>query len=331
MPKNLLRGGGAASPVERELAETLRDAKAASVVRALTPAPADPLTSLNTALDVLTKFRTATEAPAKELDDVEKALKRAADAIAVKSLDPASAAPAPASGQEMVEMARSAVEIHRTAAQTALEQEAAERERRQEAEATVGQAAASAREDEASKWSAMIAIQKDNNQTVLTMMEQMFGQQLTAQQQSFQQTLAAINEKLDLKTAVAQAESEARERLHAAELTQREKEAQWALERLKFEHELQAAPRAATPQDALNQIWAQAEGKKLLVSAEDFEAEAKAKRERAEIGNDILDSVRENIGPVLRGLANLGGASQGAPRNGIPATPPPPPAAGVGA
>jgi len=326
MPKGLLQGGGGASPVERQLAEAVRDAKAVGVVRALQPSPTDPLASLSTALDVLNKFRAATETPAKELDDVEKALKRAADAIAVKHLEPDAA---PHTAHEMLDMARAAVEIHQGAAQTALAQEEAERARRQEAEESAGAQASYARQDEANKWATLLTVTKESNGTVLSLMERLFSQQLSTQQTQFQQTLAQINEKLDATREAFTQRLEAERQLHAQELSQREKEEQWKLERLKLTQELQAAPRAASPQDTLNQIWAQAEGKKLLVGAEEYEAEAKAKRERAEIVNEVLDTVRENTGPVLRAIANLGGASTGAPRNGIPATLPPAPAEGI--
>ena len=333
MPKGLLgaspRGGGG-SPLDRELADAVRGAKAVGVVRALNPAPApDPnLTAVLTPIltewgnQMVDQMRRTGQAPTQ--DDVSAAIKRAIDLRTLKTLDEGLPTPQPTSATEMMGLAQAAASIHQGAAETALAQAEQERQRRAEAEENAAGQAAYARQDEAGKWGAMLEMVKDSNAMVLTLYQQSFAQQMQAQAAQHAQTLSAINEKLEVHTAAQQRDLESRERLHAAELAAKEKEAAWALERVKLEHAMAAAPRSDSPQEIMNRHWAEQQSRLFKIEADDKEEEARQKRERGDETTEILSTVREHIGPVLNGLGSFLGGPAPVVRHGIPPVPPPP-------
>lgn len=335
MPKGLLGAsprGGNASPIDRELADAVRGAKAVGVVRALNPAPAPDPNLTAVLAPVLTEWgnqmvdqmRRTGQPPSQ--DDVAAAIKRAVDLRTLKALDDPPAAPAPTTATEMMALAQGAASIHQGAAETALAQAEQERQRRAEAEEGAAGQAAYARQDEAAKWGTMLEMLKDSNAMVLNLYQQSFAQQMQAQASQYAQTLAAINDKLEVHTAAQARDLESRERLHQADLAAKEREAEFKLKELDYQHKLAAGPRSVTPQDVLNQIWAEQKGRELKLEVDDKEAEAAARRERSALSNDILADVKDSLPNLLKGASQFFGGPAPVARHGIAPTPPPPPA-----
>lgn len=333
MPKGLLGAsprGGAGSPLDRELADAVRGAKAVGVVRALNPAPDPNLTALLAPViqtvgeQLADQVRRTGQAPTA--DEVTDKIKRLLDLKTLNAIENPQPAPQPTSATEMMGLAQAAASIHQGAAETALAQAEQERVRRAEAEDSAGAQASYARQDEATKWAAVLEMTKDTNATVINLMQQLAAQQRQADLAGFQQTLSAINDKLEIHTAAQARELEARERLHASDLAAKDREAEFKLRELDYQHKLAAAPRSETPQDLLNKTWAEQQGRLIRVEADDKEAEAVARREREHITNDIYQDVREELPGLLKGVAGFLGGSAPAVRNGIPPVPPPAPA-----
>lgn len=330
MPKGLLGAsprGGSASPLDRELADATRAAKAVGVIRQLAPAPtADPaLTAVLTPIltewgtQMVEQMRRTGQPPSQ--DDVSAAIKRAVDLKTLKSLDEAPSAPQPTTATEMMALAQGAASIHQGAAETAMAQAEQERQRRAEAEENAAGQASYARQDEAGKWSTMLKITQDNNALMLALYKDLALQQQQALIDKHAQQLAAINEKLDVYSTAHKRELDTTERLHAADLEAKEKEAAWALDKLRLEHQLAAAPRSETVQDMLNKTWAEQQGRLMKLEADDKEEEARQKRERSDEFTSLLSDFREhvlpNVGQFLGGPAPV-------VRHGIPPVPPPP-------
>lgn len=329
MPKGLLGAsprGGNASPLDRELADATRAAKAVGVIKQLAPPPAqDPSLAALLAPVVQTlgeqladQVRRTGQPPTT--DDVTEKIKRLLDLKTLSAIDSPPPAPQPTSATEMMALAQGAASIHQGAAETALAQAEQERQRRAEAEENAAGQASYARQDEASKWAIVMKMTETQNDTILAMMERLSTQAAAAREAQYTQQLAAINEKLDAYSAAHKAELATTERLHAADLTAKEKEAAWALEKLKLEHALAAAPRSDSPQEVMNRHWAEQQSRLFKIEADDKEEEARQKRERGDEITSVLSSINEHI------LPNLGAfiAGPGAPRRSIPPVPPPP-------
>lgn len=327
--------GGNSTPLEREVAAQVKQvgavATAAQLQRLGQPTGDPTLQGLVAPIveeigrQMAERLRTTGEPPSP--DEVTSAIKAAVGAKILKTLDgPDPGAAGPQTAQDVLAMAKGAADIHRDAAATAMEQAEQERQRRQEAEESLGQAAQAARQDEGNKWAVVLELSQKNHDQVLTMMQQLTTLQLTNQQQSFQSTIDAINQKLDLHTAAQQRELEAKERLHAADLAAKEREAEFKLKELDYQHKLTAGPRSATPQDVLNQIWAEQKGRELKLEVDDKEAEAAARRERSALSNDILADVKDSLPNLLKGASQFLGGPAPVARHGIAPTPPPPPA-----
>lgn len=322
----------APDPASVELATTVRDFRNAKLAKEMTEMGQPQHSTVEAIItpilkavgeDLVGRMRETGRAPTGT--DVDAALARALDrASATKALevmDPGSRGPQPNSTADLTAMARAAVDIHQGTADSALRLADAERERRLEAEDSVGAAAAHAREEERTKALSQIDFVRESASEIRSLMKDVYEERLVNKETTHQ---AAIERMEQLaKDAVSRVTGAYEQRLH-------EQEQRFELEKLSInkDHEIEKlrmqTPHGKTPQDVVNDAWAEA-------TADDLKESAAIKRDklRQELANSERtgDLLEQGINMVPQLLGALVGAGQPTPRNGIPGNPPPIPEA----
>jgi hypothetical protein len=329
--------GGTVTPLQRRAEATLRDLGSAAVARQLSAPPADPTQDWTQALlrpvlqavadQVVQSLAQHGETPTADAVDRELAatLKRLSASEAIRSLRQGDHPPVPASATEAMAIAKGAVEVHQGAAVTALQVADLERTRRQEAESRVGAAAEAAAAEEASKWEVLLASQDRHHNTVLALVRDLASAQLQAAQANFQSTLAAINEKLDLKASADARERELRDQQWAQTLELERQRAAAALKEKEFEWRLQAAPRTESIEQRYQAHFVDHQAASWADERDAKRAEREVEKKRAEAAAKATEAFAEKVPELLDGAVRFFAGGAPLPDNGIPAVPPPPP------
>jgi len=235
-------------PLAQELRQTVQEARHAAILRQLQGPPADAATDQAARSLLEPVFKTAGEHIASALQKGEdpahataEAVKTVANAVAARELlegirqrdrtGPTTADPAAA----VVETAKEASALHREAAETFRDLAEMERERRQEAEQTLGQAAQAAKAEEADRWQWMLSLMEKNHltmlelvreskQTALDLQQRQAEAEKAAQRAEFEARMARLEEAVRMREEMQTLLREMRDQVHEKDLAALQKE-----------------------------------------------------------------------------------------------------------
>ncbi len=234
--------------------------------------------------------------------------------------------PGPASITEAVNAASGISQIHREAAQTALEQAEQERLRRQEAEESVGSAAEAARKDEANRWQAITDMTNTLRAEITSIREESHQAQLAAKESEAARIAAQMKADADRITAALTAE---RDRLAAELEREKARVAQLAQRPTVQDMMVRAMQNPSDPDlavfrqvygthqgESFEEWWRKEQAKRMLNSQD---AEERRREENHRAGLRLKRHLSDGLAEARGHLGRLAGPARGIDRHGVSA------------
>lgn len=232
------------------------------------------------------------------------------------------APPVPTTTTDLTQMATAAVNIHQGVAETMRQTAEDERQRRLEAEESVSQVAASVRQDEQAKAASTMEWMGKTFELMQSMTKEMYEQRLAFERERHQEVLERLEK--TAQEAIQKVVGAYEDKL-AVTHQLHEKDKALIAKDFELEKTRLLVPHTKTPQERLNETWAEIQAQKMAYG---FEAEKRKDAADAETQaklGQLLDTAIAHLPTVVTGLVNAGSPT---PQHGIPGTPPPPPEAG---
>ena len=248
-------------------------------------------------------------------------------------------APGPERHSDVIDAAKTVADLSHTMAETYRESAEMERQRREEAEQSIGAAIEQARREEADKWEHVMALFKTHTEAVSDLQRELMAERLAALEKRMEalleherQETARLLAQKDADIARIQAESNER-------IAQAQREAEAERQRLKQEFEyrqtienlqrdLTAARSAGTrPEDAYLQAYYRTHERLMDLSVDEKLEDIRDKREKRQRQQQFMDRLESRLDDALELVRRgISAAAQtpppGLPRNGLPGNPP---------